>query len=290
MFNSSLAGNPFMDANQELLKGVKIPPQPHLLKAIQAELQQPNVNLASIGKLISNDVALSAAVLKTINSPFFSRGRKVSSIPQAIVLLGAKATLSLVSGFALRQSFDQQGLSLPRFWDTATNCARLSSFAAKQLGLMQPDAPYTLGLFHDVGIPLMAQRFPDYLETLKQANEAESGLFTDTENQRYGTDHTVIGYIVCRDWGLAPEIRQALRRHHDLQDCIGPRAPHDDPVGQLVALLKLAECGDSLFRTDQPDKDWQRYGQLVLDYLCLDEADARELFEDMHDLLLGGGD
>ncbi|MEO5342901.1 MAG: HDOD domain-containing protein [Gammaproteobacteria bacterium SHHR-1] len=279
-----------MQSTQDIIKGVKIPPQPHLLQEIQAELQRPNANLTSIGKLISNDVALSAAVLKTINSPFFGRGKKISSIPQAIVLLGVKATLSLVTGFALRQSFDQQGLSLPRFWDAATNCARLSAFAARHLGLMEPDSPYTLGLFHDVGIPLMAQRFPDYLDTLKQANEAETGLFTDTENQRYGADHTVIGYIVCRDWGLPPEIRQALRSHHDLEACLGPKAPHDDPANQMVALLKLAECGDSLFRTDQPDKEWQRFGPLVLEFLCLSEDDANELFEDMRDLLLSGGD
>ncbi len=273
--------------SMELLKGVKIPPQPAILAKIHEELQRDDPDHERISKIIGYDVALSAAVLKTVNSAYFGLKSEVQSVRHALSLLEIKTTVNIVAGFALRQSFENSNLpQLPRFWDAATNTARLCAFLATRVSRLPADPAYTLGLFRDCGIPLMAQRFDNYLQVLQQANSEDNPVFTDTEERHYETNHAVIGFYVSRAWSLPSTIREVILNHHNLELMIGHQAPSDDVSGLHTATLKLAEWGDNHFRGVEQDLEWERYGDLVLDYLRLSESDAYDLLEEMKDLLL----
>lgn len=264
----------------------QLPPQPELLLALQNEVSKKDINIATVGNIISGDVAISAAVLKTINSSFFSMRVKISSIQHAVNLMGIGPTINIVTGFALEQSTKKQTANLPRYWDSAKNTANLCAFLAKKLNLHEPSQPYTLGLFHDIGIPLMASRFPDYLNTLKMANDHNTGLATELEDETYHTNHAVMGYYLCREWGLPGSIRNVIQQHHDCNSMMEQPDSTDETSPKLMAILKLAEWGNEVFRTGESGDDWQRFGGLILDYLSLSEDDSLDLLEDMKEALL----
>ncbi|MBF0256575.1 MAG: HDOD domain-containing protein, partial [Gammaproteobacteria bacterium] len=180
-------------------------------------------------------------------------------------------------GICLGKEFEEQGMAFPRFWDSASTIADLCAFSAKRLQLMEADQPYILGLFHDVGIPLMARGFANYMEVLKQANQADTALFTDTEDACYQINHAVIGCVVSNEWGIAESIRNVILSHHDVEAFF-----HFDESGgrdsRLLALLKIAELGNSKLRTGAADSDWKRFGSQVLDFLGIDEAELGRLF------------
>ncbi len=266
---------------ESLPEGMYIPPQPVLLKELHVEVNKVDVDIQKINNLISHDVALSAAVLKMVNSAYWGLTTKVESISHAVSLLGLEPTINLASGFMLRQAFDNKGISFPRYWDTAAMVAELCAIIASKLRIMDPNRPYTLGLFHDVGIPLMAQRYPDYMETLRAENVDEQGMFTDIEDARYQTNHAVVGCIVGHEWEIPSTIREVILNHHDIESVLEDTFNQDEEQAQLLCILKLAEMIEDTFRNGTPDTDWLRFGELIKSYLKISDDDIEKLIEEI---------
>lgn len=218
----------------DILKGIDIPPCPAVVSSLMSEAARAEVDFHKIARLISGDVGLAAAMLKTANSPFFALSRKVQSVPMAVSVLGLKNILKIVTGLSLRNSVKAPKLNMERFWErssfTAIACERL---AKGQPCISREDA-YTFGIFHECGVPILMQKFPDYKETLATANQ-EGG--TDCEDKTHGTNHAVAGYMLARNWGLNPVVAQAIRHHHD------PSFFDEAPAGDAVAIQTLVALG-----------------------------------------------
>jgi HD-like signal output (HDOD) protein len=84
-------------------------------------------------------------------------------------VLGSRVLSSLVAGFALRSSINGP-VRLDRFWDSSIRVAQLAARLTKEFRGVAADHAYTFGLFHDCGIAVLLQRFPDYRDTLQLAN------------------------------------------------------------------------------------------------------------------------
>lgn len=202
---------------ERLLKGVDIPPCPAVLTRLQQESASPNASLSVIATIIGSDVALSASVLKVANSTAFGLSRKVSTVQQALPVLGMRAVSSLVSGIVLKNSLSAANSPrLDRFWDSTTRVAHLCARLTKEFRGIPADIAYTFGLFHDCGIAVLMRRIPDYRETLQLANNSGDRNFTDIEDERHATNHAVLGYLLTRNWGLSEDICNATLLHHDL--------------------------------------------------------------------------
>ncbi|NMQ05243.1 HDOD domain-containing protein [Candidatus Accumulibacter phosphatis] len=94
---------------EKTLKGIVIPARPQALLHLQNELKKDDPAPRVIVRLISGDVGLSAAVLQTVNSPFFGLSRKISSVAQAVSLLGMKAAAQIVTGLGVEGCRGGQG-------------------------------------------------------------------------------------------------------------------------------------------------------------------------------------
>jgi hypothetical protein len=84
--------------DRKTLKGIAIPSRPQVLVQLENELTKDDPDPRVIARLISGDVGLSAAVLKTVNSPFFGLSRRISSVAQAVSLLGMRSATQIVTG------------------------------------------------------------------------------------------------------------------------------------------------------------------------------------------------
>ena len=90
---------------EQIVKQLGIPPCPAVLTVFLREMRQDDPDLPKIGKLIGGDVSLAAAMIKTVNSPFYGLDNKATSVPQALALLGRRTVGNLVTGLLLRQAF-----------------------------------------------------------------------------------------------------------------------------------------------------------------------------------------
>lgn len=264
---------------EQLLKGVSIPPRPTLLIEVDKELKRPDPDMKRIAALIGKDVGVSAAMLKTLNSPLFALRSKVGNVSQAVMMLGARNVQNVVTGLVLRNAVGGSGASLERFWDSAEKVASISAYICTVLPKAPREESYTFGLFHDCGIPLLMQRFPEYRETLKKAAGEDASL-TKVEDECHGTNHATVGYMVARSWGLPESIYQAILCHHDVNVITG--VDGSQPLTRtLVAVNFLAEHLNDTSLRMRADHQWEEIGEGILDYLGLTKDEYEELAEDV---------
>ncbi len=264
---------------QEIVKTVRIPPRPEVLMTFRKEIDSGDPNFDVLVKAITADVSLSGAILQVINSPAYGMPNKINSIPQACSLLGLIRVEKVVQAVALRNALSKD-VSLDRFWDSATEIANLSRILAMKLSGISPDDAYTLGLFHDCGIPILLQHFPDYKKTLIESNESQVQPATLLEDERYGMNHTQVGYEVAGEWYLTNTIAGGILLHHQDLNTLSEDDIENDPVFSLICLLKMAEYISSRLRQAQRRDDnfeWNQIRDHLLYLMRLDEDDFNDL-------------
>lgn len=266
---------------KDIAKGFKVPAQPQLLLELQqlTASKEPDIDL--IADKITQDVGISATILKTINSPYYGLARTVADIRGSVKYIGLNGTMSLVASKLLKNSFDQEkcSIELDAFWENTNHIAQASVLIAKRLGKrLPPEQLFSLGLFHDCGIPVMAMKYANYSKALKLAEETPSKTLAQIEEHAYGVDHATIGYYVASSWRLPVEMCQLILRHHDrtfLHKLDGSQA-------QLYfAILKMAEHIIYQLKHFRPSADWAYVSDSVLTVLDCDEEMLQDLIEDI---------
>jgi HD-like signal output (HDOD) protein len=264
---------------------IPIPAQPEVLRTIARERNKDDPDLTLITRAIASDARCSATVLKTVNSPFFGLRTKVSSVQHGVAILGTKMIFNIMSSVGLRMALEAQGnVIMPRFWDSCTDVSRLCAFLAKQLDGISADEAYTLGLFRDCGIPVLALRFPDYKKILKEANASTTETFAAVEDRSLRTNHIVVGHRMAKSWNLSEAICEGVRLHHDVEALFAQREQIDPGLAGLLAVLKVAEYVND-FSHNRTSHEWARTKLLVLAVLGLDETAFNELVDDSVEML-----
>ena len=175
-------------AAEDILGAIKIPPQPEALLKIHRELENKDPSLDFFTDIIGSDVGISSAILRIINSSFYGLRSEINSLHQAISLLGLIHIKNLLATILFRMAMEKDGFTpMPRYWDNATDVARLSGYLARQLGTAPPDQAYTVGLFFDCGIPVMAQHYNNFKQVLAQQNQEQLKSYTQLEDSHFNT-------------------------------------------------------------------------------------------------------
>lgn len=275
---------------EQTVRNLGIPSCPKILLELSVEARKDDPDLQKIERLICADVGLSAALIKTVNSPFYGLRNKVHSIMQAIHMLGLSSLSLMVAGMVLRNVLKGSShIDMARFWGASTKVAIISSYISCRLPYMgisgqtrrqiDKDEAYTFGLFQDCGIPIMLSQHSTYKDTLKLCNEAADRKFTDIEDEAYGKNHAMIGYLLAKSWGLPEEMFEAIRCHHEHAALAAnhdflPAASRD-----FIALALLAEKSIQIITGFNQTTEWQKGGQWVMDYFGLSEQDFNSIIE-----------
>ncbi|MBC3864065.1 HDOD domain-containing protein [Undibacterium jejuense] len=276
---SSAANDQSVDS---LIKTIRIPPRPSMLIDVQTELACKEPDPRRLAATIANDVALAASLLKLTNSSFFGLRLKASSVEHAVNLLGMRQCGLLMTGIIARQSVQVEKVSLVKFWDFSSKRAQAMSHLAGQMRICSADMAHTFGLFCDIGIPLLMERFPDYQQTLDIASQQFEHKFTETEQQRHSTSHTSIGALMARTWGLPEEVSTAILLHHDYE--VLNDGATSETVRSLIALALVAEYSIHKYHGEETLAEWEKGGQLATDFLGLSHDELEDCFEELHEI------
>ena len=277
--------NDALNTADQVLKGIHLPPCPAALMAAMKEARSPDADLGRIAKLIGQDIGLSAPMLKLANSPYFGLRTKVSSIPQAVTVLGLRNTVNLLSNVALRANVVPGIPGLDEFWDRSGMTALAASRIARQVPGTSCDDAYTVGLFHDCGIPVLMQKYPRYLKDIDEAARA-SGNVCVAEDKRYSTTHAAVGNLLARNWLLPPNMCRAILFHHDLSIFSSASDPASIEICNWISIVQAAEyiVDEHLgLRND----GWEIWKPHVLKQLQFSEQEFDELCSDVVSVLSG---
>jgi len=267
---------------EKLIRSYNIPPQPHILK----DIQNADDDLNKIADIISKDVALSSGLLQTINSPYYGLASHITSIKQAAVLLGLKAVKNIVNCQLLQaQSGNYNNKDLSDFWQSAHDVANTAATLVHTLGFGSTDEAYTLGLFHNCGIPILMDKHADYVETMQTAYNSDGIRITQVENEHYASNHAVLGYMVSRTWKLPEHLRTAIRDHHNFERLGFKHNNYGTEADTLLAILKMAEHIShvhAVLGKDHEDNEWNTIKFGIFDFLGISDID----FDDIADSVI----
>lgn len=198
-----------------------LPSLPDLYLRIMSELRSPDYSLASVGKIIGTDVAMSAKVLTLVNSAYFYLPQHVANPVLAVSLLGVDVIKSMILLSEVFTQFDRIRALAPRFDFVAQqqHSLRVANYAraiAKYEHLDQEtsDAFFTAGLFHDIGKLMLVANMPQQCEEIIKLEQHDAMDPTAAERAVLGATHAEVGAYLLGQWDFQYPIIEACAYHH----------------------------------------------------------------------------
>lgn len=192
-----------------------IPSLPALYSELIAVLRLQDPSIAQIGRIVSKDVGMAAKILQLANSAFIGTRGRVSSLSQAMGLIGTEMVRTLVLSVHVFSQFDANSEvadCLPAVWDHSVAVASLAQEIANSQGCTKAivEESFTAGLLHDIGkLVLLAEIPRDYHKILK-LNPAVSPAL---ELEHLGCTHAQVGAYLMSVWGLPVPLVRAVIFH-----------------------------------------------------------------------------
>ena len=189
----------------------QLEPVPPIAAQILALTEDPDSSLGEISDLILNDAALTANLLKTCNSAFFSLPRQVESVRDAISLMGLDQIVEIVLFNGLSASFKKEmvgyGLGERELWRHAVSSAHVAGILADRLGASQnKHLIYTAALVKDIGKLILGRFVAFSYEQINILVQSQGQSFNDAEHEIIGMNHEELGALVGKKWNFSDKM------------------------------------------------------------------------------------
>lgn len=204
------------DANTVIGRVRDLPSLPAVVVELLMTMEQPDIDTHALAARIALDQALTAKTLRLANSSFYGLQSKVTSIAQAIAVLGFHSIRTLVTACSITASFPRgaaPGFDFEAFWRHAIAGAACARVLARLVGV-SADTAFTAGLLHDLGTLVLASLYPLDYQQVVAWQRAHDCSTAQAEQQVFGTDHTAVGAALAEHWKFPLQIRVAVAAHH----------------------------------------------------------------------------
>ncbi|MCP4247964.1 MAG: HDOD domain-containing protein [bacterium] len=234
-----------MNANvlEAIKRSAAIPSVPQVVMRFLEVIQDPAFDYDDLVRVLSVDPGTVSEVLRLTNSALFGISREITSLRQALTLLGPKRTRSLVLGRYLVESLGDTtapDVDPSYFWRRSLASAVLSArFADRTLRRQREDA-FIGGLLADIGIPILAQAMPvDYGPIAVRYAPHGRPISAEDERAAVEATHGEVSAMVLSHWGLPSHVCRAVNCH-DHQALVGDDLP--------TAMARLVAAADRIAR------------------------------------------
>jgi putative nucleotidyltransferase with HDIG domain len=226
---------------QELVSKIKsLPPVSYAALKLLNLLEQPAVSNEDVVQVLKCDNVLTAKLLRACNSPYFGLAEPVSSVDQAVFLLGHQQilhiVLTLAFGSAMVIPLPGYAVEANELWRHSLITAAAGEIIAGEITDLNVDASvaFTVCLLHDIGKLVMNQTLtPEVQADIRSRIEKEQISRSEAEKAALGTDHAEVGACLLQSWHLPELIVESVANHH--QPVLKPRP-------RLSVVTHLANC------------------------------------------------
>jgi putative nucleotidyltransferase with HDIG domain len=227
-------------------------PLPLTVNAILKAVNDPYASLGRVSETILKDQALTAKVLKIINSAFYGMSTPVATVSHAVTLLGLEKIKNLAMAISLAEGLYRfSGLPFGRgaLWHHSQACGVATSLVAEAAGYPNPEEALIAGLIHDIAKALWTELFPERFLAAIKAVHLEGRDPLEVEIEFLTVPHATVGSWMLEKWQLPEIFQKAVALHHL------PRVEKIDPPllvlsralylgNQMAKLLNLGEGGN----------------------------------------------
>lgn len=180
--------------------------------------QDPRSSASDLALVISSDPGLSARILRVVNSAAYRRSREVTSVQEALVVLGFIQARNIAISSAITSAYapDTQNslFHIEPFWRhsiaVAFKCSEIAGLSRK----LDVPSSFTAGILHNMGRLAMFHANPAGIDQAVSLALSAGISIEDAEEQVLGYNHAAVGGELARKWNLPAEIAEAIAQHH----------------------------------------------------------------------------
>ena len=195
----------------------KLPACPKIIPQAIKLSRNPDTPISAYERLISQDPALTADVLRSVNSPYYGMRNPVSSLKVALNIIGLQEIFRLILNASFHKTFQKTFHKLSYNFDVFWKHSQMTANAAHVLA--QTFAPkftaeaYIAGLLHDIGIPVMEEFFcEEWTDVIFLCEEGKNYL--EAEERIFGVTHAGIVSFLLANWNIPENITVPVQYHH----------------------------------------------------------------------------
>ncbi|GFE59755.1 HDOD domain-containing protein [Geobacter sp. AOG2] len=186
--------------NRIKLDSPDLPPIPDIMQQIMGKISQPAFSIDDVVECLTDQILVSR-ILRVCNSPYYRHAGRIGTLKEAVVLIGLKSLMSIVTVHALSGFSPRNGDEIRKVLQHCLLCGMIARQLARD---MRSDGEHAFicGLMHDIGKTIMLDLVDDYV----LSPELQAGLVEQ--------HHAEVGYLLACKWHFSDEIQEVVRFHH----------------------------------------------------------------------------
>lgn len=214
---------------------------PDIYLRLKAVLDDPNSSIVDMIAVIRQDPAMTARLLRMVNSAFFGQAAKIDTVERAVNLLGTQQIHDLALSTTVTEVFantSNRVISMEEYWHASVRCGVTSRLIAYQCNILDSERLFVAGLLQDIGHLIMYTAIPDKMtEILQQADDGSDNV-ASLERTQLGFDYSDVGAEMMHAWNFpdslieitAFQLEPHKARHYPLETSIVNIARNLEPV------------------------------------------------------------
>ncbi len=227
----------------DIVKRVKrLPELPAAALRISRLLDSEDTSAEMLAEIIRMDASLTGQILRLCNSAAYGFARKISTVKEAVAILGYSTLRSMVytiiAKFALDKAVPGYGMKEGDLWLNSLTCAIYAKHVAKKSKHPNPDLVYTAALLRDIGMLVLGEFVGANYGEIEQLTLKERIDFVQAEGQVIGFNHCIVGHRVAEAWNLPLSLTNSIKYHHNPSKMPQHTTPDEF---KLVTLVHLAD-------------------------------------------------
>jgi HD-like signal output (HDOD) protein len=215
-----------------------LPPMPVVMTELIDVLHSDTADFRTIGNIISKDPSMTMNVLKIANSAFYGLPYNVTTVEQAMRMLGINEIASLCISCATNRSLKAppgvKTVDFEAFWKHSVATGVFGKILSRTLNIRRGENLYLAGLVHDVGVVILDRFKHEVYNEIVDLTFKENIPILEAEQRVMGASHDTVGGWLMEKWKLPEVFLDVTRYHHNVND-----APEKNKV--VVALISLAD-------------------------------------------------
>ena len=201
---------------EQVLHNARLMSLPDLYLRLRSVLDEPELSLAKVADVISQDPAITARLLRMVNSAYFGFVSKIDTVSRAVRMLGTQQVHDLVLATSVAKLFaglSSKVMDMDTFWRSSVYCAVLSRQLGSRCRLLDNERLFVAGLLRDIGHLPMYQSIPELSqEALQRAARENRPLFL-MERELIGFDYAQVGGRLMQKWALPKSLWEITLYH-----------------------------------------------------------------------------
>jgi len=230
----------------DVLANIQIPALPTSAMKLLELSQDPNKGPADYARPIEADVGLMGQVLRFVNSSYFGFSREISSVQQALTLVGIRTIKNFAlwsAVFSIVPNPKVGPFDLRSLWQDSLRRALFARTVGRELNLPNSEELFAAALLQDMAIPFLLKALPTQYESLLQRRSNERLRLSSLERESFGWDHAQAAAFLCRRWHLPEDFAVLVERHASISELLSGNKPQFGPACVALAAL-LPACRD----------------------------------------------